>query len=209
MEDVTDVAFRIMCKQFGADLVYSEFLSADALIRQVAGTFRKMAIFNLVPPTRTGWTFVGWTGSNGSVPQTTVTVPQGSTGDLNYTAHWSANAYTITFNPNGGVNPTIPSNLAGYNVTDLPLDVNLTPTRLGYTFKGWTGHGLPGTPDPFRIENTTPGVPGNLTFTATWDLNNYTLHYHLNGGVHVPGNPSTYNVTQLPVDIDRDRKSVV
>ena len=39
MEDVTDVAFRIMCKQFGADLVYSEFLSADALIRQVAGTF--------------------------------------------------------------------------------------------------------------------------------------------------------------------------
>ena len=44
MEDVTDVAFRIMCKQFGADLVYSEFLSADALIRQVAGTFRKMAI---------------------------------------------------------------------------------------------------------------------------------------------------------------------
>ncbi|BAR52368.1 repeat protein [Tannerella forsythia KS16] len=159
------------------------------------------ATFNLVPPTRTGWTFVGWTGSNGSVPQTTVTVPQGSTGDLNYTAHWSANAYTITFNPNGGVNPTIPSNLAGYNVTDLPLDVNLTPTRLGYTFKGWTGHGLPGTPDPFRIENTTPGVPGNLTFTATWDLNNYTLHYHLNGGVHVPGNPSTYNVTQLPVDI--------
>lgn len=44
MEDVTDVAFRIMCKQFGADLVFSEFLSADALIRQVAGTFRKMAI---------------------------------------------------------------------------------------------------------------------------------------------------------------------
>ncbi|WP_373817498.1 tRNA-dihydrouridine synthase, partial [Porphyromonas loveana] len=31
MEDVTDVAFRLMCKQFGADLVYSEFLSADAL----------------------------------------------------------------------------------------------------------------------------------------------------------------------------------
>lgn len=44
MEDVTDVAFRLMCKQFGADLVYSEFLSADALIRQVAGTFRKMTI---------------------------------------------------------------------------------------------------------------------------------------------------------------------
>lgn len=157
--------------------------------------------FNLVPPTRSGWTFVGWTGSNGSVPQTTVTVPQGTTGELNYTANWSANAYTITFDANNGVNPTIPSNLAGYNVTDLPLDVNLIPTRLGYTFKGWTGHGLPGTTDPFRIENTMPGVPGNLTFTATWELDNYTLHYHLDGGIHVPGNPQVYDVTQLPVDV--------
>ena len=33
MEDVTDVAFRLLCKRFGADLVYTEFLSADALIR--------------------------------------------------------------------------------------------------------------------------------------------------------------------------------
>ena len=44
MEDVTDVAFRLLCKRFGADLVYTEFLSADALIRQVAGTTRKLAI---------------------------------------------------------------------------------------------------------------------------------------------------------------------
>lgn len=44
MEDVTDAAFRLMCRRFGADLVYTEFLSADALIRQVAGTTRKLAI---------------------------------------------------------------------------------------------------------------------------------------------------------------------
>ena len=44
MEDVTDVAFRLLCKRFGADLVYTEFLGADALIRQVAGTTRKLAI---------------------------------------------------------------------------------------------------------------------------------------------------------------------
>lgn len=44
MEDVTDAAFRLMCHRFGADLVYTEFLSADALIRQVAGTTRKLAI---------------------------------------------------------------------------------------------------------------------------------------------------------------------
>ena len=33
MEDVTDPAFRILCKEFGAEMVYSEFVSADALIR--------------------------------------------------------------------------------------------------------------------------------------------------------------------------------
>lgn len=34
MEDVTDVSFRLMCKRFGADMVYTEFVSADALIPQ-------------------------------------------------------------------------------------------------------------------------------------------------------------------------------
>ena len=35
MEDVTDISFRLMCKRFGADMVYTEFVSADALIRSV------------------------------------------------------------------------------------------------------------------------------------------------------------------------------
>ena len=38
MEDVTDIAFRLMCKRFGADLVYTEFVSSDALIRSVNKT---------------------------------------------------------------------------------------------------------------------------------------------------------------------------
>ncbi|MDO4707639.1 MAG: tRNA dihydrouridine synthase DusB [Porphyromonadaceae bacterium] len=44
MEDVTDVAFRLLCRQFGADMVYTEFVSSDALIRQVASTQRKLKI---------------------------------------------------------------------------------------------------------------------------------------------------------------------
>ena len=36
MEDVTDPAFRLMCKKFGADMVYTEFVSSDALIRAVS-----------------------------------------------------------------------------------------------------------------------------------------------------------------------------
>lgn len=44
MEDVTDPAFRLMCKRFGASRVYTEFVNADALIRDVASTLRKLQI---------------------------------------------------------------------------------------------------------------------------------------------------------------------
>ena len=44
MEDVTDPAFRLMCKRFGADMVYTEFVSADALIRSIDKTMKKLTI---------------------------------------------------------------------------------------------------------------------------------------------------------------------
>lgn len=44
MEDVTDQAFRLMCKEFGADMVYTEFVSSDALIRLVNKTTQKLSI---------------------------------------------------------------------------------------------------------------------------------------------------------------------
>jgi len=44
MEDVTDASFRLMCKRFGADFVYTEFVSSDALIRQVNKSIQKLAI---------------------------------------------------------------------------------------------------------------------------------------------------------------------
>ena len=44
MEDVTDPAFRLMCKGFGADMVYTEFVSSDALIRSVSKTEQKLNI---------------------------------------------------------------------------------------------------------------------------------------------------------------------
>ena len=44
MEDVTDPAFRLLCKRFGAARVYTEFVNADALVRDVASTLRKLQI---------------------------------------------------------------------------------------------------------------------------------------------------------------------
>ena len=44
MEDVTDIGFRRLCKRFGAAMVYSEFVAAEALVRNVKDTVRKLAI---------------------------------------------------------------------------------------------------------------------------------------------------------------------
>jgi len=44
MEDVTDPSFRHICKHFGADMVYTEFVASEALIRDIAKTFKKLEI---------------------------------------------------------------------------------------------------------------------------------------------------------------------
>lgn len=51
MEDVTDHSFRLICKEQGADMVYTEFVSADALIRNIAATTRKLHINPAERPT--------------------------------------------------------------------------------------------------------------------------------------------------------------
>lgn len=44
MEDVTDIGFRMLCKRFGAKMVYTEFVSAEALVRSVKSTVRKLTV---------------------------------------------------------------------------------------------------------------------------------------------------------------------
>ncbi|MCD8209934.1 MAG: tRNA dihydrouridine synthase DusB [Prevotella sp.] len=44
MEDVTDIGFRMLCKRFGASMVYTEFISADALVRSIKSTMEKLTI---------------------------------------------------------------------------------------------------------------------------------------------------------------------
>jgi uncharacterized repeat protein (TIGR02543 family) len=62
-----------------------------------------------------------------------VTISAGSIGDKSYTANWTVNTYTVTFDANGGtVTPASGTTGEDGTLSSLP-----TPTRTGYTFDGW------------------------------------------------------------------------
>ncbi len=50
MEDVTDPSFRFMCKHFGADMMYTEFINADGLIRDAGSSVAKLTIYDYERP---------------------------------------------------------------------------------------------------------------------------------------------------------------
>ncbi|MCQ2512501.1 MAG: InlB B-repeat-containing protein [Lachnospiraceae bacterium] len=59
------------------------------------------ATITLNNPTKAGYIFLGWTGSNGTTPETTATIPTGSTGNKNYTANWKRETASLTVQKSG------------------------------------------------------------------------------------------------------------
>ncbi|MDR2146114.1 MAG: InlB B-repeat-containing protein [Tannerella sp.] len=140
-------------------------------------------------PTRSGFLFEGWTGPNGSTPQTTVAVPAGTTGDLTYDANWSENDYLISYDYDGGTAPAT-ANKSGYKITETPFTISNPPTRAGYTFTGWTGSNGS---TPQTSINVASGTTGNLSYKANWSTIGYTITYNGNGGTTPAANPVAYN----------------
>jgi len=105
--------------------------------------------------TREGYTFVGWDKEIVSI------VPAN---DLTYVAQWQINQYTVVFNANGGE--------GGTSVTqDYATDIVVpTVVREGYTFKGWSP----------EVAATIPAE--DVTYTAQWQINQYTVTFDANGG---------------------------
>ena len=127
----------------------------------------------LVIPTvsREGYTFAGW------LPAVPETVPAEN---MTYTAQWTINQYTITFDAAGGE--------GGTSVTQDYASALTAPrvTREGYTFKGWTP----------AVPSTVPA--GNMTYTAQWQVNQYTITFDANGGVGSTTGQFEYGAALIP-----------
>ena len=119
------------------------------------------------PPAKPGYTFTGW---NPALP---ATMPAEN---LTVTAQWTVNQYTITFDTADG--SAIAPITQDYGTA---ITAPAAPTREGYTFTGWDK----------TIPATMPA--GDMTITAQWTVNQYTITYDLDGGT-AEGNPDTYTV---------------
>lgn len=88
--------------------------------------------YTLPVPVKDGYTFAGWTGSNGTTPETEVVIPTGTTGNLSYQAHWIAK-YTVTYHPGNDTQNFSTEISENETLNVLPAG----PVRDGYTFSGW------------------------------------------------------------------------
>jgi uncharacterized repeat protein (TIGR02543 family) len=129
---------------------------------------------NIPRPIKTGYTFLGWTGSNGNKNQLDVSITHGSIGNKAYTAHWAANKYILTFNYNKPSNAS--SNIANGTITsktvtyDSPYDELPAPTLRGWTFNGW-----------FTAPSGGTQIKANNIFR---ELNNQTLYAHWSANIY-------------------------
>ena len=145
--------------------------------------------FSLINPTRTGYTFAGWIGTDLSEPTINVTVPTGSYGDRTYTATWTANEYTVTYDTAGG---TVTS-----ETQKVYYDSNvehLIPERAGYKFLGWYENATMHKNEKWTRTN-------DLTLVAKWEIANYEINYELGGGTNNSGNPATYTVNDETITL--------
>ena len=117
-------------------------------------------------PTKTGYTFANWDKTiPAAMPAENITI----------TANWTVNQYTITFDTNGG--STIDSITQDYGTA---VTAPENPTKTGYTFAGWNN----------EIPSTMPAE--NITITANWTVNQYTITFDTNGGSEIPAITQDY-----------------
>ena len=148
---------------------------ADITITQDYGT----PITAPADPTREGYTFTGW---DRDIP---ATMPAEN---MTVTAKWKVNQYTITFDTNGGSEITPITQDYGTAIT-----APASPTREGYTFIGWDK----------AIPATMPAE--NMTITAKWKVNQYTITFDSNGGSEIAPITQDYGTAiTAPADPTRE-----
>ena len=138
--------------------------------------------------TRTGYTFKGWYDNENLTGSPVTAIGDTETGNKEYWAKWEINQYTVTVKPeNGEADITITQDYG----TQIAAPADLT--REGYTFIGWDT----------EIPTTMPAE--NMTITAKWKVNSYTITFDTAGGSEIAPITQDYG-TQIAAPADPTRE---
>jgi len=144
--------------------------------------------FALSAAEKLGYSFVGWYSDN-TYTTKVESVSAGSTGEISLYAKFKIENYTISYENTKDVQNT---NVTGYNVnTDTITLSDLSKT--GYTFEGWYN-------GEQKVTEIAKGSTGNLTLTARWSVDGYSITYHNTEG-STNTNPNGYDVEDLPLTL--------
>jgi uncharacterized repeat protein (TIGR02543 family) len=152
-------------------------LNGGSVEEQNPSSYTYFDSFTLHNPTKLGYTFTGWTGTDLDTSTISVTISTSSTGNREYTANWQLANFSVTFSSNGGTG-SMSNQSFTYN-TAQNLTAN-TYTRTGYTFAGWstTSNGSV----EFVDEASYTIGADNVTLYAVWTANTYSVSFNANGG---------------------------
>lgn len=163
-------------------------------------------------PTKEGYTFDGWSGTDITGLSKSVTIPAGSIGDRTYTANWTRITYPVTYNTNGGTG-TFEAQTKEYGIAlTLHSDV---PVKEGYSFSGWFGS------DGNTYEaGASYTLNAALTLTAQWKaivadlkiktvLNASEPYADQNFVFIVTGDPDDKNIDTITIEVALDGNNEV
>ena len=138
--------------------------------------------------TREGYTFAGWYDNEALTGTPVMTISNTEMGNKEYWAQWEINQYTVTVKPeNGEADITITQDYG------TPIAAPADPTREGYTFIGWDK----------AIPTTMPAE--NMTVTAQWEINQYTITFDTAGGSEIAPITQDYGTAiTTPADPTRE-----
>jgi len=152
------------------------------------------ANFKLPAPTRLGYAFKGWSGSNGTTPVVDAYVFKGSTGNRSYTAHWTPNSYTVEYR-NKADTATLSTDTGfkydtARKLAAMPSD-GVSP---GYTAVGWANSKGQSTVDyDFEEEVKNLATSGTRKLYLAETPNPYAIAFDTQGGPEVPSISATYD----------------
>ena len=153
---------------------------------------KKTETFTLNNPSKTGYTFKGWSGTDlDGEENLIVSVQKGTKKDLSFEANYTANTYTVKFDKNGGEG-SIDDQTFTYDIKQ-KLSAN-TFTKLGYTFAGWNTLAN-GTGTAYSNQEEVKNIltDGEITLYAQWTPNNYEIQF-IGNHSDVTGSMSNLNM---------------